>query len=233
MRKKQLRAPFFVVNPKAYLYGKESLALAKAADQLAEKYEVDILFTVQHADAATIKQATNHLFITVQHIDGMTVGRGMGYVLPESVANVGVAATFLNHAEHPMTLVELAKAINRADELGLITIACANSLQEAKAVAALQPDIMVCEPTELIGTGQTSDVSYMEETNQAIRAINKEIKILQAAGISTADDVAKALQSGADGTGGTSGIVCAPDPQNVLTEMIKKVAELRDEGIKR
>ena len=29
MRKKQLRAPFFVVNPKAYLYGKESLALAK------------------------------------------------------------------------------------------------------------------------------------------------------------------------------------------------------------
>ena len=177
MRKKQLRAPFFVVNPKAYLYGKESLALAKAADQLAEKYDVDILFTVQHADAATIKQATNHLFITVQHIDGMTVGRGMGYVLPESVANVGVAATFLNHAEHPMTLDELAKAINRADELGLITIACANSLQEAKAVAALQPDIMVCEPTELIGTGQTSDVSNIEETNQAIRAINKEIKI--------------------------------------------------------
>ena len=122
-----------------------------------------------------------------------------------------------------MTLDELAKAINRADELGLITIACANSLQEVKAVAALQPDIMVCEPTELIGTGQTSDVSYMEETNQAIRAINKEIKILQAAGISTADDVAKALQSGADGTGGTSGIVCAPDPQNVLTEMIKKL----------
>ena len=62
------------------------MALAKAADQLAEKYDVDILFTVQHADAATIKQATNHLFITVQHIDGMTVGRGMGYVLPESVA---------------------------------------------------------------------------------------------------------------------------------------------------
>ena len=30
-------APFLVVNPKSYLYGKESLALAKAADDAAKK----------------------------------------------------------------------------------------------------------------------------------------------------------------------------------------------------
>ncbi|MFK4566308.1 triose-phosphate isomerase [Enterococcus sp. UD-01] len=228
--KRTLRRPFFVVNPKAYLYGEESLKLAKVADQLADKLDIDILFTVQQVDAAKIKAETKHLFITVQHLDGLTVGRGMGYILPEAVAAAGVSATFLNHAEHPMAVSDLVKAVKRADELGILTIVCADSLTEAKACAALNPDIMVCEPTELIGTGQTSDLAYMEATNAAIRAINPKIKILQAAGISTADDVEKALLSGADGTGGTSGIVCAKEPAKVLTEMLQRVDALKQGG---
>ena len=230
MQKRTLRSPFFVVNPKAYLYGEQAVTLAKVADQLAADFDIDILFTVQHVDAARIKNETSHLFITVQHLDGIQAGRGMGYILPEAVAEAGVAATFLNHAEHPMTLNELTAAVQRADELGILTIVCADSLTEAKAVASLNPDVMVCEPTELIGTGQTSDSSYMKETNQAIRAINPAIKILQAAGISTVADVEKALLSGADGTGGTSGIVCADDPAAILTDMIHKVAEIKKGG---
>ncbi len=102
--KRKLRSPFFVVNPKAYLYGEQSLVLAKRADELAEQLDIDILFTVQHVDAVKIKAATEHLFVTVQHMDGLTVGRGMGYILPEALAEAGVAATFLNHAEHQMEL---------------------------------------------------------------------------------------------------------------------------------
>lgn len=63
----------------------------------------------------------------------------MGYVLPEAVAEAGTEATFLNHAEHPMTLQELTKAIQRSNELGLLTIVCANSLTEARAAASLNP----------------------------------------------------------------------------------------------
>lgn len=230
MQKRTLRTPFFVVNPKAYLYGEEAVKLAKVADELAGKLDLDILFTVQQIDAVRVKQETNHLFVTVQHLDGIEIGRGMGYILPEAVAAAGVTATFLNHAEHPLTLHDLANAMKRADELGILTIVCADSIAEAKAVASLNPDIIVCEPTELIGTGQTSDQSYMERTNQTIRQINPEIKILQAAGISTIADVEKALRSGADGTGGTSGIVCALDPAKILTDMLHKVAEIREGG---
>ncbi|HFF2926958.1 TPA: triose-phosphate isomerase, partial [Vibrio cholerae] len=96
------------------------------------------------------------------------------------------------------------KAMQRSNELGILTIVCANSLTEARAAASLKPDVMVCEPTELIGTGQTSDLQYMTETNRVVREIDPEILILQAAGISSAVDVEKALSSGADGTGGTS-----------------------------
>ena len=41
MEKHKLRSPFFVVNPKSYLYGEELRKLATKADQLCEKYDFD------------------------------------------------------------------------------------------------------------------------------------------------------------------------------------------------
>ncbi|MCV3107508.1 triose-phosphate isomerase, partial [Enterococcus hirae] len=120
------------------------------------------------------------LIVSVQHIDGIVPGRGMGHVLPEGVAAAGAEATFLNHAERPLSVSELCDAVKRAKELGLLTIVCANSLEEAKLVASLEPDVMVCEPTELIGTGQVSDISYMIQTNEAVRKMDPEIFVLQA-----------------------------------------------------
>lgn len=226
--KRKLRTPFFVVNPKAYLYGEKALSLAKIADEAAGELDIDILFTVQHVDVTKIRQATKHLFITVQHLDGIEVGRGMGYILPEALREAGVDATFLNHAEHQMELGKLVKAIERSNEMGILTIACADSIEEARAIALLAPDVMVCEPTALIGTGQASDDSYKVETNRAVREINPDILMLQAAGISTVKDVEDALLTGADGTGGTSGIVCAEDPAGIMRQMLEKVAEIKE-----
>ena len=223
----QLRTPFFCVNPKAYLYGEDSLKLALVADRLAAMYDIDIFFTVQHVDAYQIASKTENLIVTVQHMDDLEPGTGMGFILPEALVQAGVQATFLNHAEHPITYNKLKKTIERAKQIGLKTIVCADSLEEGKAVALLEPTVIVCEPADLIGTGKTSDRSYMERTNQAIKEISKDICVLQAAGISTAEDVRQALISGADGTGGTSGIVCANDPETVLTQMIQAVGKFK------
>lgn len=219
--KRTFSTPFFTLNPKAYLYGKESLELALYADTLANELDIDVFFTAQHVDIVTIKQATSRLIVTAQHIDPIKPGRGMGHILPESVKNAGAEATFLNHAEHPLTLAELTKAVERANDVGLITIVCADSLKDAEIIAYLEPDIMVCEQTELIGTGKTADAQYMRDTNSMIKAISPNTQVLQAAGISTPDDVSKAIQSGAGGTGGTSGIVCADDPKAVLFTMLQ------------
>ena len=43
--KKNIKAPFLIVNPKAYIYGKETLELAKICDELSKKYDIDIIFT--------------------------------------------------------------------------------------------------------------------------------------------------------------------------------------------
>lgn len=221
MRKKKVNTPFFVFNPKSYLYGEELLELARVADNLAKNNEISIFVTVPFTDVERIASETSHIIVTTQHLEGIKPGRGMGYAFGKSLENVGAKATFLNHAEHPLTLSELNKSIEIAYELNMLTIVCADSIKEAEAIAMLKPDIILCEPTELIGTGQTSDDEYILRTNKAIKDVNSNILVMQAAGISTADDVYRTIKLGADGTGGTSGIVKADDPKQVLKDMIE------------
>lgn len=222
-----LRKPFFVVNPKAYLFGNDILKLAQKADELATKYDVDILFTAQHVDLRLISEHSEKLFVVSQHLDGFNVGPGMGKILPDALVAAGVEGSFLNHAEHPLNLGELVEAVQFAKVKGLLSIVCANSITEVKAIASLQPSIMVCEPNELIGTGKTSDDDYMKKTQTIIRTISPQTLVLQAAGISSAKDVKNALDMGADGTGGTSGIVCAVNPEEMLTEMIEELVKFK------
>lgn len=103
------------------------------------------------------------------------------------------------------------------------------TLEEAKAIAMLHPDIMVCEPTSLIGTGKVSDDDYMHATNQGVKAVSPKTLVLQAAGISTGEDVYRAILSGADGTGATSGIVKKSNPAEALQEMIEALDRARTE----
>ena len=230
MKKTQLKTPFFIFNPKSYLTGKEMLDLAMEADRLAAKVDFTVMVTAPFADLRALKENTSHIVICAQHMDGIEKGRGMGKVLPESLVEAGAQATFLNHAENPLTIDQLVRAIHRAKDLGLITIVCANSMEEAGAVALFNPDIVLCEPTELIGTGRTSDASYVHTTNEQIKAVNKDVLIMQAAGISNADDVYQVIRMGADGTGCTSGIVKAENPKEMLAQMLAAVERARKEA---
>jgi triosephosphate isomerase len=226
---KKIRTPFFSVNPKSYIYGKEALDLAIAADALAVEFEVDMFFTAQLVDLPAIAKACPHLIVSAQHMDPVVPGRGMGAVLPEALVAAGVKAVTLNHAEKPMSLFDLSKAIARADEVGLITFVCANSLTDAKAIAMMAPNIIVCEQTSLIGTGIVANEGYMDETTAAIKALNSDILVVQAAGIHCQQDVYKVISKGSDGTGATSGIMEAPDRVLRIREMLQGLAKARAE----
>lgn len=227
----KVKKPFFIVNPKSYLYGDNAVKLAKIADKMAAKYHLDCLFTGQLIDLPRIKAATNHLIITAQHMDPLRPGRGMGHVLPEALKAAGVAAVVLNHAEKPLEIGALDKTLARAKELGLMTIVCSDTPEESRAIATLHPTMMICEPTSLIGTGSTSNDEYIKTTNEAVRSVDSNILIMQAAGVSTGEDVKKVLRLGADGTGGTSGIIKAPDWQEKLAEMMGAMAAYKEEQL--
>ena len=223
----RIRKPFFIVNPKSYLYGDDAMKLAKISDKLAEKYDIDCLFTGQLVDLPEIAKNTNHLIITAQHMDSLHPGRGMGHVLPEALVHQGIKAVVLNHAEYPLTIAELDATIKRAKEVGLLTIVCSDTVEQCKAIAELNPDVMICEPDSLIGTGNSSNEDYIKSTTEAIRNVNPNLLIMQAAGVSTDADVTKIMKLGADGTGGTSGIIKAPSWEEKISEMMAALVEFK------
>lgn len=232
MAKTNIRTPFFVFNPKSFLFGEKLLELVREADALAEEFPISIFVTAPFADIAAVSLNSKNIIVTAQHLDGINPDKGMGHVLPESLYEAGARAVFLNHAERPLTLNGLAKAITRAAELEMITIVCADSIAEAKAITMLNPDIILCEPSELIGTGKTSDESYVKETIEAVKSLNPNVLVMQAAGISTADDVYRTILLKADGVGCTSGIVKAKDPKRMLRDMVEATVKASNENNK-
>lgn len=234
-----LNPPFFEIGPKAYLYGEASLNLAKEADNLSVKYNVDIIYTPQYVDIPIIASETKHISVFAQHMDPLEVGRGVGSVLPEALKAAGAVGTLLNHAEKKMTLNDIFKAIRRADEVGLATAVCANNLEEALAVAQFEPNIIIVEAENLIGKPRGSisdsigDRNYINEVNNRIKAINPNIHVLHGAGIYSGKDVYDIVILGAEGTGSSSAIMKASNPVEKVEEMISSLRKAWDERNKR
>lgn len=228
----EITAPFFEIGPKAYLYGEKALLLAKEADRISHKYGVPIIFTPQTVDIQRIASETEHIHVFAQHMDSLEIGRGVGSVLAEAIKEAGAVGILLNHAEKRLTLAEMNKAIQRADSVGLATLVCADTKEEAMAIAQLEPNIILAEPPDLIGVGHqgVQDRSYLAELNERIRAVNPRIRVLHGAGISCGKDVYDLVTMGAEATGSTSGIIKADAPFAMLEEMIKAMREAWDKA---
>ena len=54
MAKTNIRTPFFVFNPKSYLFGEGLLELVREADTLAEEFPISIFVTAPFADIAAV-----------------------------------------------------------------------------------------------------------------------------------------------------------------------------------
>ena len=135
----------------------------------------------------------------------------------------------LNHCEKPLAFDTLKETIRRADEVGLVSIVCADSLADASRIAALAPDIIVAEPSELIGTGVSVGEEYVQAATKSVKDVNPDILVLTAAGISCGQDVYNTIIAGADATGSSSGIAKAADRAAMVDEMIAAVRRAWDE----
>jgi triosephosphate isomerase len=157
----------------------------------------------------------------------------MADVLPEAIKAAGARGVVMNHCERPMSLSAIKKTIDRANELDLLSFACADSIAEAQAIAQLRPDIINPEPTELIGSGKASGLDYVTKVTAAIKAIHPGILVEQAAGISCGKQVYDFIFAGAEAAGMASGIFNAADPYAMVDEAIGNVRKAWDDRLKR
>jgi len=212
------------------MFGPDVVRVAVRADELSREYGVQIIFDPQYVDIPTIAQRVERVLVFAQHMDSIDPGRGMGTVLPEALKAAGASGVVLNHFERRLSPDELERTVKRADDVGLATVVCADGQEQAVAIAALAPNVIVVESPELIGAGKGHDTSRAAvlETNRAIWQVNPDIVVIRGAGIGDAHDVFNVIAAGAQGTGSSSAIFAAQDPERVLEAMIRAVREAWD-----
>lgn len=223
--------PHFFINFKAYIYGREALKFSKEAERISQKYRVPIVVIPQIIDIAKIAEETS-LPVFAPHMDAIKPGRGVGTVLPEAVKEAGGVGVMLNHVERRIPLNVIAKSIERADEVGLVTLVLADKLEDMITIAKMGPNIMGTEPPALIGTGKSvarMNKDFVSKSVATIKKINPKIKVGCGAGNVSGEDVAEIIRLGAEGTGATSGILKAKNPTQVLDEMVKSLRYAWDE----
>ena len=133
--KPKIRTPFFEIGTKNYIYGDQVLDYAKAADEAAEKYDIDVLFITPCTEIRRIAENTKHLIVLAPYMDTLRPGRGMADILPEALKAAGAKGVVVNHCEKPMSLPAIKATIDRAREIDFLVFACADSVAEARAIA--------------------------------------------------------------------------------------------------
>lgn len=225
-----IRAPYFEIGTKNYVYGDTLLEYAIAADKAAEKYDIDVLFICPAVEIRRVCENTKNLIVLAPYMDTLRPGRGMADILPEALKAAGAQGVVINHCEKPMSLPQMKATIDRARELDMLVFACADTLDEAKAIAQLHPDIINPEPSEIIGGGNgVSPMAYVKDSINVIKAIYDDIMVEQAAGITNGQQVYDFIMAGSEAAGAASGIMNAADPIAMIDEMIAATRRAADD----
>lgn len=225
--------PILAVNYKAYYphsFGSHAINLAKAAVKIRQEYDVEIILIPPFTELSRTLDVVKGTDIKVfaQHADALEPGAITGYIPLEGLKEAGVHGVLLNHSEHRLKLADIHYLISKAHKLGLEVLACADTPETGAAVAVLKPDMVAVEPPELIGTGipvSKAKPEVITGSVELIRKVNRDVKILTGAGITTGDDVYVAIKLGTIGVLVASAIVKSEDPYKVMRNMAEGAIE--------
>jgi triosephosphate isomerase (TIM) len=211
------------VNFKTYIEatGKRAIELAKIAGGVSRETGVTIIVAPQFTDIEPVSMTVD-IPVFSQHIDSVKAGAHTGHVLAEAVKSAGAEGSLLNHSEKRISTSEIAASVRSCADADLKSLVCADTAQASVEIAKMQPDMLAIEPPELIGTGISISKARPElitESIKQIRKVNHNATILCGAGVTTAEDVSKALELGSEGVLVASGVVKSKDPRAVLESM--------------
>jgi triosephosphate isomerase len=227
-----LETPLVIVNFKTYpeATGEMALELAKIIAKVAGRSGVRAAVAPQHVDILQIARQVR-IPVIAQHVDPISPGRNTGWISMDSVRAAGAVGTILNHSEHKLEISRIEGVVNLAKKAGFTTVACTADVDESKKVAGVGPDMIAIEPPELIGTGISVSKAKPEVVRNSVREIKKvnpKVRILCGAGITTGEDVTKALELGTEGVLIASGVVCAKDRESAMADIVSGIVGTRE-----
>lgn len=219
--------PIVILNYKTYLEssGINALKLAHDLESAAEESGITMVASPQAADIYRISEETS-LPIFAQHIDPVSPGGHTGSNLIETLIEAGISGSLINHSEQRMKLADIDEVVKMCKANEIESCVCTNNIETSKAIATLNPTAVAVEPPELIGTGipvSQAQPEVVEDTVKEVKKINKNVKVLCGAGITTGDDMKAAMDLGADGVLLASGIIKAESPKDALLDLVSKL----------
>ncbi len=221
----QFRPPtderYLVINFKSYkeAIGIKAIELAKLIDEISQSYKAKTIIAPNLVDLIPVARAVENIDVIAQHVDAVE-GAHTGSIPIKPLAEYGISGALLNHSEKPLGINAIAKAVEELRKYGLYSIVCTAETLASRAMTLIA-DFVAFEDPELIGSGISVSTAKPELVKRHIDEIRKGIAVpLVGAGISTAKDVQKALELGAQGVLMASAIIKAKDREKKLREIL-------------
>ncbi|BFH72433.1 triose-phosphate isomerase [Sulfurisphaera javensis] len=226
-----MKPPIILINYKAYenSYGEKAIEISKKIEKISKNYGIPIIISVPATMIYKLSQEVE-LIIYAQHVDSVRHGAHTGSILPEMIKDSGAKGSLLNHSEKKIRLDEIHEALTRMKNLGLESVVCIDSYELVHPLALLKPDAILIEPPELIGSGRAVSKERPEVITKAVDEVKKVpgVYLLAGAGITTGEDVYKAIQLGADGIGVASAVMKAENPEKVVEDFVANAIKAID-----
>ena len=215
-----MKTPSIIVNFKAYKQatGKAAVNLAAICEEVAKEKGAEIVVCPQLADCAKVREVVD-IPVFAQHVDDIDPGSHTGWVLIDSLTDLGLDGSLVNHSEHRIEKDKIAGAVNRLKKANMTSIICSKDVTETGELSQLKPDFVAIEPPELIGSGISVSTAQPEIITGAVDAVKNGVPVLCGAGIAKGIDIQKALELGSKGVLLASGVTKAEDPKKVLSEL--------------
>ncbi len=222
-----MASPAVIVNFKVYAEaeGDRAFNLARTCQKVSKETGVEIAVCPPMISLGVMAHAME-IPVYSQNVDPLTPGSGTGFVTPSMLHSSYVKGTLINHSEHRQPAESVGACVEMCAKQGLVTCVCAESVEEARAMAAFGPTMIAVEPPELIGgdvSVTTANPEVVSGTVDAVHSVDPSIEVYCGAGVKTGEDVRTAMDLGAKGVLLASGVVKAKDPEAALRDLIRYI----------
>lgn len=211
-----------IINLKNYneISGENSLKIVEDAKNVSLLNHKNII--IAPPPSSLLALSKQGVPIVSQHVDDSTIGATTGFIIPEILKSYGAVGSVINHSEHKIDHSQIKNLVKRLRDLDMISIVCADDMDEVESISRFSPDYLAIEPPELIGKGiavSKANPSIIRDSVRLVKQISSTVRVLCGAGIVDKNDIEKALELGSEGILISSGVVKAPSWYNKILEL--------------
>lgn len=211
-----------IINLKNYneISGENSLKIVEDAKKVCLLNQKNII--IAPPPSSLLALSKQGVPIVSQHVDDSTIGATTGFIIPEILKSYGAVGSIINHSEHKIEHSQIKNLVKRLRDLDMISIVCADDMDEVEAISRFSPDYLAIEPPELIGKGiavSKANPSIIRDSVGLVKQISSTVRVICGAGIVDKNDIETALELGSEGILISSGVVKAPSWYNKILEL--------------